>query len=211
MPSKETDKKLDKQASRQIKKKFLIIGAGILFILGVFSIIEIWTRNNAKINSTKPQDNLPALSKAQLNGARTEVIGANMITTDNLVVTNKGERVLNSAPQGSELAPMQTGPISRDALLPSTIKIDVGNNKFIPSDFFVKAGEPITLALTSIDNSVHSFVFNDTSLQAVVLGVLSKETKAMTFSAPNKTGEYTFYCAVDGHQDRGEIGKMIVQ
>jgi plastocyanin len=45
------------------------------------------------------------------------------------------------------------------------------------------------------------------------MGLYAGQTRAVTFNAPEKTGEYVFYCNVGGtiHKNRGEVGKMIVK
>jgi plastocyanin len=211
MQKKQTIKKVIKKMSGQINKKIIIIGGGILLILSV-SIVAALVYKDAKIDKA----NRDAASREEarvslFKDARMEATGANKITSDGVVITPTGEQVLTNVAQGSILAPIQTGPLVKEELASNAINLDAGSNSFSPSEFTVKAGEPVTLAITSIDDSVHSLVFEDSSLQAVVLGVLAGETKAITFNAPSVKGEYNFYSAVEGHKEAGETGKMIVE
>ena len=81
---------------------------------------------------------------------------------------------------------------------------------FKPSTFEVKAGQLVTMSLTSVDKMTHVLLFDDPSLAAVAIGVGPDETRAITFNAP-KAGEYAFHCDVPGHAARGEKGVMIVK
>lgn len=146
-----------------------------------------------------------------LQNAKVEAPGANPITADNQVVTVEGKKTLNNVSPTSPQAPSQTAPLKAESLSANVIKVSIGNGAFNPDSFSVNAGSPTTIALTSVDSYAHSFVFDDSSLSAIGLGVYSKETRAVTFNAPTKPGEYTFRCNVGGHAGRGEIGKMIVK
>ena len=91
------------------------------------------------------------------------------------------------------------------------IKIGITAKGFSPSSFEVNKGEELVLSVTSQDEWVHVFAFEDESLAKIALGVRSGEWKAITFYAPSEPGEYEFYCDVPGHKRRGETGVMIVK
>lgn len=143
-------------------------------------------------------------------GSHVEVVGANPVK-DNVVVTQTGTAVKNDAVPMSPEAPQQTAPISEKQLPSSAIKLGVSAAGFAPASFEVKAGAPVTLSVTATDTNTHVFMFDDASLAAVAIGVGPSETRAITFNAPSKAGEYTFRCDVPGHAGRGETGKMIVK
>ncbi len=143
-------------------------------------------------------------------GSHVEVVGANPIK-DDVVITPAGVAVKNDAVPMSPEAPQQTAPITKAALPNSAIKVDVSATGFAPASFEVKAGAPVTMSITSVDTNTHVFMFNDASLAAVAVGVGPSETRAITFNAPAKAGEYAFRCDVPGHSGRGEVGKMIVK
>lgn len=146
-----------------------------------------------------------------LKEATVAVVGANPIAKDGTVVTTEGVAVKNDAVPMSPEAPQQTPPVAKEELPASAIKLDISAAGWNPSEFSVKAGAPVTLAITSADDYTHIFMFDDSALSAVAVGVSPHETRAITFNAPSKAGEYAFHCDVPGHAARGEVGKMIVK
>jgi plastocyanin len=139
------------------------------------------------------------------------VEGANPISKEGKVITPEGNDVKNDAVPMSPEAPRQTPPVAKEELPASTIKLDVSAGGWEPAQFTVKAGAAITLAISSVDDFTHVFMFEDPSLSAVAVGVSPGETRAITFNAPSTPGEYPFLCDVPGHAARGEVGMMIVE
>ena len=167
----------------------------------------------APTDTTIPADTTtaaPVVSEV-LKDATIAAPGANPITKDNKVVTQEGKQTVNSVEQTSPLAPSETGPISKESLAPSVIKLDVNGSGYTPKEFTVKPGAPVTISITATDSFAHSFVFDDPELSAIGVGVYANETRAISFNAPTKAGNYTFYCNVGPHRSRGEAGTMIVK
>lgn len=207
--------------------KWLIIG-GIVVLILVIAIL-VTTKKDAPANENEPGDNTPA-GQQQTNepgatstveqeapvipveGATVEVTGASLILEDK-VVNNEGIEVKNDVEPMAPEAPQQTAPITDTSKLSEkVIKIEVSAERgFQPASFEVRAGQPVTISVSSVDDYTHVFAFKDASLSAVAVGVANGETRAITFDAPEKTGEYAFYCNVPGHEGRGEAGKMIVK
>lgn len=164
--------------------------------------------------STTPEETAAAIPVNEiLKGAKVEAPGANPITKDNKVVTLSGEQTKTDVAQSSALAPAITRPIEKEQLAPSAISLDISAAAgFSPKEFTVRPGAPVTLAITSVDNSFHGLIFEDAALSAIGLTARPGQTRAVTFNAP-KAGEYVFYCNVGGvlHKNRGEVGKMIVK
>jgi len=146
-----------------------------------------------------------------LKEATVTVVGANPIAKDGTVVTTEGVAVKNDAVPMSPEAPKQTPPVAKEQLAASVLKLDISSAGFNPTELSVKAGNPVTLAITSTDDFTHVFMFDDPSLSAVAVGVSPHETRAITFNAPSKAGDYAFHCDVPGHSGRGEVGKLIVK
>lgn len=208
----------------------MILGGAVVVVLIIIVAIS-QSRNNAEVvapggSSNEPGevveqptegDNLPTEEEEMgevvtvLKDSHVEVPGANPITKDNRVVTLEGKPTANDVSQSSPEAPAQTGPVAKEELAASVIKLEISAAGWSPKEFKVKAGAPITVAITSVDQYAHSFVFEDASLSAIGVGVYSNETRAVTFNAPDKKGEYVYYCNVGGHKNRGETGKMIVE
>ncbi len=129
------------------------------------------------------------------------------------VVTKTGEVAANNAQAGTGQAPQQSFPIEKTSLPKSTIKLDVTSNSFTPNTFTVNRGQAVNLAVSNVNSTTFSevFRFDDASLSAVVLGLAKGETKSITFNAPDKAGEYTFYSSMFDHRAQGAVGKMIVK
>ena len=137
--------------------------------------------------------------------------GANLISTEGQVVTDTGEAVRTDVVATSPEAPRQTVPVTKDQVAENSIFIDVSASGYSPNEFTVKAGEAITLALTSTDQWSHNIKFEDPSLRSAGTAVSAGTTRAISFNAPTTPGEYVFFCDIPGHRNRGEVGKMIVE
>jgi len=147
----------------------------------------------------------------EVQQAQPVVDGASKVV-NNVVVTPTGKPVKNDALAGTAEAPERTDISNPDVLPPEAIKLTVSADGFNPAQFEVKAGQLVTLSLFTTDDSVHTIVFDDPSLQAIRLNVNPEVGRAITFNAPTKAGEYSFYCDVPGHrEDNGETGVMIVK
>jgi len=96
---------------------------------------------------------------------------------------------LNAMP-GSADAPKQA--VVKDNDIPSqAVKIEMTANGFSPSEFRVKVGSEVTLALSASDGQTHVFIFPNASLMGLTTMVLGGSTKTITFNAP-KAGVYPF-------------------
>jgi len=221
------------------KNKKLFIILGLVIIVAIIVIAAVMTQkdagnslsghlkndnNTVKMSEDIPEDvqaYVPETTDIDVDGnpivpeplkeAVVAVAGANPITKEGLVVTPKGDMVKNDAPAMSPEAPKQTSPVNKEELPNSVIKLSVSAAGWEPSEFSVKAGAPVTIAITAADDYTHVFMFDDTSLSAVAVGVSPHETRAITFNSPSEAGEYAFHCDVPGHKNRGEVGKMIVK
>lgn len=137
--------------------------------------------------------------------------GANLISKEGKVITNEGLDVKTDVSAMDAQAPRQSLGIDKDSVPESSIKLDISNAGYVPSEFTVKKGEAVNLVLTSTDQWSHGIKFDDPKLRAVAIGISGGETGGITFNAPNEPGEYTFQCTVIGHGGIGETGKMIVK
>lgn len=219
------------------KKIFIILGlvviVAIIVVAAVMSqkdsdnaLSEEVTNNNNEVTASADipadaQAYVPENATLDENGemvvpdvlkeAVVAVVGANPITQEGTVVTTEGVAVQNDAAPLSPGAPKQTYSIVKEELPDSVIKLAISANGWDPAEFSVKAGAPVTIAITSADNFTHVFMFDDKALSAVAVGVSPRETRAITFNSPTEVGEYAFHCDVPGHTSRGEVGKMIVK
>lgn len=212
------------------KKKIILLFLGLIVLIVIivlFSKIKITTKTtlteekkepligvsgpipDAAI-STENKELIDAKIPA-LEGAKVVAPGANPITPDNKVVTPTGQVATSSGRPMDPGTPRQTSFLDPTTLPESLIKINVGSGRFSPKEFSTTAGAPTSFSLTGTDNLTHLIAFDDPSLSAIIILVGPGQTKAITFNAPEKPGEYTFHCEAPGHTEQGETGKMIVR
>ena len=79
---------------------------------------------------------------------------------------------------------------------------------FEPFEFTARAGEEITLALVSQVDVPTILTFYEPTMPAISIGCGPRETRWITFSAPDKPGEYTFKNDAIGRNN--QTGRMIV-
>lgn len=127
-----------------------------------------------------------------------------VLTRDGSAVAATGTRA------GDANAPLQSAPIDPNKLPASAIKITINPESIVPATFTVSPGQAIVLSVTAA-SSVEVFKFDDLSLSAVAMGLMPRQTLAISFNAPTKIGEYAFYSDFSGHRQSGAVGKMIVK
>ncbi len=149
------------------------------------------------------------MSPEVLEEAEALIPEGSLVSEEGEVLTPAGEPVDNTALPGSPDAPKQSRSLSEGEVPEAAVQLTVSASGFSPNEFDVKAGDVVTLSVTSADRT-HVFKFDDASLQGVAIGVAGNETRAITFKAP-AAGDYTFYCDVPGHRGRGETGVMHVK
>lgn len=138
--------------------------------------------------------------------------GSSPVNSSGQVLAPSGQVANNSAVPGSVSAPSQSAPVTATDVPSSAIKLDISTTGgFSPSTFTVKAGAAVTLSLTGTDDQTHVLRFDDSSLQAVAIGIGPGMTRVITFNAPTTAGTYSFRDDVPGHAQAGDVGKMIVQ
>jgi len=203
------------------KKIWVLLGVVVLLVV-IIIIAANSGKKNAQTGSVTNNQAAPAQENTAPGGdggtavtslpegATVVVPGTSPVSKDDVVLTPTGEAVQNDVAPLTPDAPKQTGPIAKEQLSNEVVKLEVSTAGFSPKEFTVNSGDPVTFALTSMDQYMHVLVFDDASLKAVANGVGPGETRAMTFNAP-AAGEYTFRCGVPGHAARGEVGKMIVK
>jgi uncharacterized cupredoxin-like copper-binding protein len=152
---------------------------------------------------------LPEEVEEVLEGAEEIIPEGSKVSEEGKVLTDSGEEADNTALPGSPEAPKQSRALAEEEIPSEAIKLSVSAAGFEPNEFTVKAGEPVTISVTSTDKT-HVFKFDAEVLRAVAVGVAGGETRAITFNAP-EAGDYTFFCDVPGHRGRGETGVMHVK
>lgn len=207
---------LEKVKSPINKENILLLIIGVLLvILAVsFAYIKIQKSFNWEKDGTERiiETGIQATSSQSVmerEGFKEVFAGASAITADNKVLSDNFQVADNTAIPGSPQAPKSV-VVNKEELPKEILNLKIGDNKITPSSFMVKAGNLISLAVTSADGKVHGFSFYNEKMGAISMGVDSYETKAINFNAP-EPGEYEFACGIPQHRANGEKGVMIVK
>lgn len=159
-------------------------------------------------------------TEANIREIRTVTIAAGTSGIDverGVVVSQTGEVADNSTRAGTGNAPRASFPIDNPDELPnSTIRLEVTSSSFSPSEFTVRPGQLVNLAVTNVNDRHGStlsevFKFEDPSLAGILFGLAKGQTKSISFNAPTTPGEYIFYSNQFNHRAQGAEGRMIVQ
>ena len=206
------------------KKKNLYIVIGIIVILAIIIIVTpkkdqgeefvdelIHGEEMPTKQELKDMEAAPEIAIKEIVEPEVVAPGASLVTGEGEVLAKTGEVAQNDAVPGTKEAPKPSQTLTEEQIPEEALVINISKEAgFEPSQFRVKPGQVVTIALTSIDNSVHGFRFTDDVLTAVAVSVNPGETRAITFKAPEMIGEYPFHCTAPGHKRKGEIGSMIV-
>jgi uncharacterized cupredoxin-like copper-binding protein len=105
----------------------------------------------------------------------------------------------------------------------TTIKVNMAEFTFTPSEFTIPAGEQITITAVNDGAVEHEFVimkfgttvgedFGDEDEANIYweVEVDAGGSKTETFTAPSEPGEYQLVCGTEGHYVAGMIGKLTV-
>ena len=187
-----------------MNKKTIIIWIIVGSVIGL-AIIFVSVKGLQNLNSGS---NVGIQNK---NKNKATAPGANIIGKEGVVLTPEGKPARNDVAPGSPDAPKQTLSLSEKEIPKDSVKLVMSTGKITPGNFTVKAGSIITLTLSAGDVAAHIFRFRDPALEAIAAGISPDETRAVTFNAPKKPGEYEFYCDSLKHADLGERGVMTVK
>lgn len=227
---------MEEQKNFFSKNKIQWIVMGIMFVtmlIVIILLIDIKKENSKISNLTNNLNNINSqvsnnftptpdagtpINTEALKDAKSVVPGASPINKDNVVLTVTGQVAKNDAKASSPDAPRQSSFLNQEQVAEikkndAVIKLEVGDgdNGWNPNTFTVNAGSPVTVSVTNLNKtSIAIFGFSDSILSAVAIGTEPGTTRAITFNAPSKTGEYTFVNALPG-RDAIDVGKMIVK
>ena len=204
------------------KKIWLVLGILVVIIAIVVIVVMIKPKKIVKVpvvaNSNQvgaeqeKSNDTKVVSNESLKKAAVVVPGANLVTKDDKVVTAEGRITDNTAVPNTPTAPHSTAPLNSVSNLPATVvKVEVSAAGILPKQFIVKASAPVTVAFSSIDDYAHTLMFSDSALSAISSGLGPHVSRAITFNAPTKVGNYIFRCGFPGHLERGEVATMVVE
>ncbi|MDD5625887.1 MAG: cupredoxin domain-containing protein [Patescibacteria group bacterium] len=200
-----------------MKKTILtIVIIVILVVVGIILVKNMPAQKTTK--TTVPKETVtpgitnPAVEtpNVPVEGAKQAAPGTSFVTPKGEVVTPEGTPVKQDVLPGSPEAPKPSKSLTAEEIPAGAVQLNVTASGFTPNEFSIKAGQVVTLTVTAGDEKTHVFKFDDPSLSAVAIGIAGHETRAITFKAPSK-GDYSFFCDVPGHSQRGEKGVMHVK
>ncbi len=88
------------------------------------------------------------------------------------------------------------------------------NIAYDPATITVKTGQEVTIKFTNNDQNIvpnHDWVLEGYEADASTDLAANGETVEVTFFAPAEPGDYTFYCSVGDHRERGMEGTLTVE
>lgn len=77
-----------------------------------------------------------------------------------------------------------------------------------PERIEVTVGKKVAFTFTNTGQAAHNWVLEDMAIQTKVLAPGESETLEFT---PERTGEYSFYCSLPGHREKGMEGVVVVK
>lgn len=195
------------------RKKLVIIGSLLVLLLAIIVLISV---NNL---SPKPASNSEASLSADKSlagkakpatGKPTPAASSATSAESNISAADAAALAKSPAANLSALPGSADGPkqikVKAEDIPTAAIKLEVSATGFNPSEFRVKAGTAVSLAITATDSSPHIFIFPNSSMLALTTMVLSGETKILTFVSP-KAGTYSFRDDLPNFQKN--VGQMI--
>lgn len=85
--------------------------------------------------------------------------------------------------------------------------IEMDGMKFVQTEVWVKAGQPVTLHVVNRDGYAHAFDIDEFDIHAP----LPAETAFDATFTPAEPGRYRFYCGSPGHAAAGMEGVLVVE
>ena len=192
------------------KNKGLLI---IIFIMGIALIVL--AAINLKENKNKSGENKGTINASSgqenslpPNAPDDDLMGERSLSEPGLngTVSAAGQPDSGAAGSNSQKTVQKPeAPIEKTN--PITVKMEISSKGFNPGSFEVKAGQEVTLSVSSIDN-VAILVFDSPELSGLSAGIGTGQTKEIKFTAPVKRGEYSFHNDIPG---KNQPGKIIVK
>ncbi len=151
---------------------FILFGLGLL-VLGFFIYRKM-------INVT-PESKIDVIASSTKESATT--------TSPLNASTTNFNGILNTLP-GSPDAPQQV-QVDSSQVPVGSVRLEISDRGFNPSEFTVLAGQPVSLAISAVGANTHVFIFPDSSLMGLTMMISGGETKVLNFTAP-EAGNYNF-------------------
>ncbi len=95
------------------------------------------------------------------------------------------------------------------ALQVREIRINASEFTFEPNEVRVKAGEAVRFVIVNTGAVDHEFESDDAHITEVTIP--PGRQRVVRWTAPARSGEYSFVCDISGHREAGMTGKIIVE
>lgn len=184
--------------------KKIIVYCFLSFFLGFAIATWVFPPVSQKQDQPVVSITKPELDFINIEGATMIVPGTSPIK-DGVVINQLNQPAKNDAAEYSAEAPQLSKAIPADQLPKDGIQLNVSEQEIVPSQFTVKAGQPVILKASAVDQWTHVLVF-DGGLSGLTIGLNGDESRVLVFNAPDKAGEYSFRDTIFG-----ATGKMIVE
>lgn len=181
------------------KKLYLYIAGG--FVAAI--LVILLAIQSGFINFGGPSESAMNVYQQPYNpanfGTSTVTIPAGSVapvSSSGQVLAPSGKVADNAAPAGAGDSPQETAPLAADQVPQGSVKINVLDTSFSPSSFSVTAGNLVTLTFTYKMTDLSRgamIVFGDPSLSGILVVLTPGATKAISFNAPTKSGNYDFF------------------
>lgn len=88
------------------------------------------------------------------------------------------------------------------------VRVEASEFKFSPASITLAPGQSVRLTLVNTGNMGH-----DLDIDGIVDGpiIAAGDQTIITFTAPQKAGNYPYYCSVGSHRSLGMEGQLIVK
>ena len=119
------------------------------------------------------------------------------------------------AAEASEPLPRTTSsqpPAGQAAQDVRPVEVVATDFAFDPNQIRATPGQKLKVTLVNRGSAPHNIEFELPSGEVEFeKNVPAGESRSLTFTAPQKAGEYVMYCPVGNHRERGMVGKLIVE
>lgn len=184
---------------QNIKQVLIWVGAGVAAAAIVIAVIfgGKFSNQGSDQGYVGTGDQVP-VSGTEVDTAQGKATvyapGSSAVTSGGEIVAPSGKVAKNDALPGAGDSPQESYGLKPSEVPQGSIKFSISASVFTPTETSVIGGKPVVLTFTSTDTDRAAIIqFQDPSLSGLIVSLLPGETKAITFSAPEKSGDYIFY------------------
>lgn len=178
------------------KKTILLIAAILLALAAILWLVSLQQKSKITKEANQPITNTPVTNTTPKKSGEPKSVKSPL-----------GEFNPENPEKTAPLSDKKVEELKKNS---GIIQLTVGPTTITPKEFSVSVGQTISLTVKAVGAS-HTLVFQDSALSNVVVGTSKGEVRGISFIAPERSGDYIFYCEESGHRERGEQGVMHVR